>query len=467
MNVDINLIELEIDAARITAIEANVFASQLYAKVKKLNFKKFQIVDSVWDDDIRKYIFVGFEALEELMITDSLVKIYDSGWLDNINGTIKSLVLTGTGEEKPLMIEKLTGGTARFLSNVEYVKIEYNLMNFIDYRSFTAIPNVRELDLSNCSITVIGNFSFETLGAKLQLLNLERNRLKTLPDNIFGNFYLSSGPTLQPNEQLVETNLIIRLGDNLWHCDCSMDHLKDLLIANTNFDGDILCTTPEVIVNYPIRETEFCPLPMTTVTTTESSTVPIDDDDGNGDEKECSSYNDFQSKVKISIQPQMQRIRLNGTATGVAVMLDNPSKDLILIWFEAEKFTNASLVYYQQSNASNCFINLFNPIFINDLEEHTSYTFCLMNISQQTVSPFDCISHYNGKVETSMAVWLYDSYKPLTVSLIVIACIANIVVGVIIGATFLKFWKYETFSFRLALQCKTGPPHEAINSQFK
>lgn len=445
--------------------ESNVLASPVFNKVKKLHFKNFRLLES-YDFDIRKTVLSGFHSLEDLLITNSAVKIWDNGWLDRINGTIKSLLLSGMGEESSLLVDKLTGGSALILSNVEYVKIQYNLTNTINERSFTAIPNVKELDLSDCNISVIDELSFKNLGPKLQILNLERNRLKTLPADIFSSLSLSSGAvTLQSDEDVVVTNLIIRLNHNLWHCDCFMDHLKDLLIANTNFDDDdILCTTPEEIINYPIRETEFCPLPITTTksptteTTTTEATDPIDN------EKECSSYHEVQSKIKVSIQPPMQPILLNSTSEGVSVILDKHSSDLLLIWFKSEKFTSDTLVYYQNANASDCFVNLSNLIFINDLETETSYTFCLMNISQQTVSPLDCISYYNhGEEETLKAVWLYASNKPLTISVIVIVCIGNICIGVIIGAIVLKFSKYRAFSFQLAFQCWKDPLHEATN----
>ncbi len=461
---DIHLRELEIDATVVSAFEDNVFTSAVFGKVKKFYLKNMQPLS--WEDEIRKTIFTGLNSLEDLSITNSALKIFDNGWLDMINGTLTSLVLTGNGDESPLFIEKLTGGTARILTNVDYVKIQYNLTKLVTHISFTAIPNVRELDLSDCSITVIGELSFAKIGSKLEILNLERNRLTILPPDIFSSFNFNSVAS-SPTDIALQSDLVIRLSENLWECNCSMTHLKDLLIANLNFDGEILCSSPEKIIDYPIREATFCPDPITTTSTTEITTVPIDN--GNDNEKECPSYtNGGNQKIRISVQPKMQRIqlKLNGTSDGVLVMLEKYLEDLVLVWFKSEKFTN-DYEYQHNSNASDCFANLSAPIRINDLEADTSYTFCLLNISQLTVSPFDCISYYNhGNEEKLIAVWLYESSKPLTISLIVIACIANIIIGVLIGSIFLKFNGYEAFSYRLACQCWNDTQQDAASRPY-
>lgn len=419
------------DAGPVSEFDGNVFDSAVFANVKKLHFKNLKLL-TIWEFEMRPSIFIGLHALEELMITNSALKVFDNGWLNNINGTIRSLIITGMGLEKPLSMEMLTGGTARSLTNVSFVKIQYNLANSINNRSFTAIPNVRELDLSDCGILVIGESSFQALGSNLKLLNLERNGLKTLPSDIFSSLSLISSPSPQ---QLDESYLMIRLSGNPWECNCTLSHLKDLLIANANFVGEeLVCATPEDIINYPIREAIFCPsIVTTTLATTEVTTVAIDDD--NGIEKECLSYSEVGSKNKISMQPRMQQIRLIDTSEGVSVILENYSKDLTLIWFETEKISHGS----QNSNLSNCLVDLSNTILINDLKEDTGYTFCVMNTSRKTASPLDCMSYYNhGKPEQFSTVWLYEGSKPLAISIVVVACTANIIIGMIVGATISK-----------------------------
>lgn len=452
------------DAARITTFDGSVFASSIFTKLKKLHLKNIQLLS--YEDDIRKSIFDGLVALEELMITNASVKIFDNGWLDNINGTIKSLLVTGLKEDiRILSVEKLTGGSARILSNLEYVKVRYNLTNSINFGSFSAIPNVRELDLSDCSISVIQDFSFEKLGPSLKILNLERNGLTHLPTDIFSTLLLSSSVRL-PAQISAESDLIIRLSDNPWHCDCSLTHLKDLLNENTNFAGEILCTTPHKIVNYPIRESVFCPEPETTDTTTESTTVLIENGHGDSIKKECYSHSDDKGdgKIDVLIQPQLQKIRLTGTPDGITVWLENNSSDLILIWFKSEKMFDDDYEYHQNAMVSNCFVDLNNPIRISNLDEDTSYTLCLMNVSHKTASPFDCVSYYNrGIDEQLIAVWLYETSKPLTISLVIVACLISIFIGMLIGILTMKANGYPAFSLRFVFQVWNSPPQEAIN----
>lgn len=91
---------------------------------------------------------------------------------------------------------------------------------------FTAISNVKELDLFDCHITAIGDeYAFENL-SKLQLLNLVRNLLTTLPEGIFAIFSIQTSN--ETFEQL-DKSVIIRLGGNPWHCDCKFEHEKSFL----------------------------------------------------------------------------------------------------------------------------------------------------------------------------------------------------------------------------------------------
>ncbi|KAJ6642141.1 Transposable element Hobo transposase [Pseudolycoriella hygida] len=464
LQANIHLIELEIDGAHFTEFEENIFNSSIFSTVKRLTFTNFRLLNFS-EDAIPKSMFVGLHELQELALTNSALKIYDNGWLDAVNQTIESILVTGSGQEKYFLMEKVTGGSSKILANLQYVKIHY-LLDSIDHRTFTAIPNVRELDLSDCSLSTIGSLSFDKIGSRLQLLNLERNRLTTLPSNIFSNLQLSS-VTVQP-ENSEEISLSIRLNDNLWACGCSMEHLKDLLNTNTNFEGDILCTTPTEIVNYPIKEAVFCPSvvttttpPVTTTTLPVTTTTPPTD---NNDDQECSSYDDPQSKIKISIQPRQHQIRLSETPESVLVMVDEHSRDLVLMWTKSGKFENENFEYYENSNLSDCIANVTDSIRINNLETDTSYTFCLLNISQPTISPLDCISYINRGEEKQ--IWLYTSSKPLVISIIVIVCTVNIIVGMVVGATVLKFVKHEKFSFRLALQFWKDPKSEKVRMQF-
>lgn len=466
LQADMKIIELEIDGERIDEFEMNVFVSPVFGTVKKMTLKNVQHL-MFYQYDIRNYVFNGLDALEDLIITNAALKIYDNGMLDYMNETLKSFVLTGMGQEQTMNIDKFVGGDARILPHVEYVKIQYKLLDSINYRSFTAIPNVKVLDLSNCNISVIGQFSFEKLDSQLQLLNLEGNSLKTLPSDIFSDLHLSSTlpeSTLQSAEELDTSKLIIRLNDNPWHCDCSLEHLKELLNANTNFDGHIVCTTPEEIKDYHIKETEFCPLPITTdattatAATTEIVTTPIDKENNN--EKGCYSYSNVEGTTKIAIVPKMQAIRLDITAEGASIKLEKTSSNLILIWFKSETFTNDTLEYHQNTNVSDCFTDLSNPIHITNLDNNTTYTFCLMNITQQTVSPFDCLSYHHQR-DVEQFTWLYENSKSVTICIAVFSCIASIIIGMIMGAIFMKCKKDDSFSFRLALQCWKNDPESS------
>lgn len=388
-----------------------------------------------------KWTFQGLNSLEELIILNATIHNCSDGIFDFVKNTLRSFSLIEQNGSYSISISSFVGRNSANLTNIEYVKIQYNL-DTIDNTSLVAIPFVKVLDLSDCYITSIGEHSFDNLGSNLQLLNLERNMLTSLPTGLFSQLHL--------NSDAGNVNLKIRLIDNLWHCDYLLAYVKHLLVNYTNFDDDMLCVSPEEQNGTQIQNADLCTIcttseptnttTQTTCTTTETTTALTEpepeDDDTEIPKKECvGSHN------KVAILSQTHDMLLSLRSAQIYVKLDTYRSDMVLIWFGTELITDDMLMY-QQGEIIDCVANLSSEIAVNNLQEGVTYTFCLLDSADTTVSPLNCLSYHHQEMQREYnSIWVYKRSKSLIMSLIFASLIATVVAGFIIG----------TFSMRHAL----------------
>lgn len=401
-----------------------------------------------------KWTFEGLYSLEELIIRNATIHNCSDGIFDFVKNTLRSFSLIEQNESYSISISSFIGQNSASLTNIEYVKIQYNL-DTIDHTSLAAISFVKVLDLSDCYIRSIGEHSFDNLGSNLQLLNLERNMLTSLPTDLFSQLHLNSAI------HAGNVNLKIRLIDNLWHCDYLLAYVKHLLVNYTNFDDDMLCVSPEEQNGTQIKNAELCTIcttseptdttPQTTCTTTETTTAFTDtittpepeattttctnDDDNELPTKECHG-----SHNKVSILSQTHDMLLSLRSAEIYVKLETYRSDMVLMWFGTELITDDMLMY-QQGEIIDCVANLSSEIAVNmnNLQEGVTYTLCLLGSADTTVSPLNCLSYHHQEMQREYnSIWVYKSSKSLIISLIFASLIATVVAGFIIGAFSMK-----------------------------
>ncbi len=334
---------------------------------------------------------------------------------------------------RSFLIQHMLGYMSDTLVNLEYVDIKYNLTT-LNARSFAAITFVRVLDLSDCYISVIEVDTFDVLKQNLMILNLERNILVTLSEGLFLKLSLNS---IIQNETLSvgsQTNLSIYLEDNPWHCGCKLLFFQELLNQYSNFPGEFLCSTPSEIVDYPIKDSVFCPYPVTTTTTTPTTTIETTTINADNEcyERECFDGN------KICIQPQMQQINASVKDGIVSVTFKFVHESLAFLWFESDQFSN-DFSMYQHNADINCIVRLSEEIVITNLNPGRVYTFCSMIVTHKTVSPFDCISLYVEEVTESKRNWLSEATKPIVFGVAVTSFVLGILLSMVTTVVLIKY----------------------------
>lgn len=408
---------------------------------------------------INKGIFNGLESLEVLVMDGAYLKVIENGVLDVLNETLKQFTLIASSKYwSEILIDGFTGSEP--LKALENVKYNYNLKSTLSRKSFVGLTNVKTLDLSDCQIVTIGAGAFDPISSSITELNLKNNLITTLPEGLFADMLLNP--------------VRILLDGNKWDCDCHLIPFKIALMESSNFVGTFQCSTPRALSGYSIIDTDFCDsyvpppttttqstLPTTTTTTTTATTstpttsnstpttdipsstventTPISTEPSTPEEfmQTCYAAGESELSKTVVIKTPRAGLTANENEYGdVIVDVDTLTENSVLIWFSlADRDT-----YYTANDEIACVIGTTTSIPVNNLRDDTAYTFCLMDSSEKTVSPLDCISYTKRHIREQP--WLLDSSKSLIISMLAVACSISVLVGLAVG----RFvWKTEMF----------------------
>lgn len=122
----------------------------------------------------------------------------------------------------------------RFFANYNLSELREISLNFIkpqlDYRrllaadNFSSMPVIERINIINCGIEVIEADAFSRIGRTLIQLNLEQNKIKKLPANVFNVFF--------DKNQLPVLPKLLNLTANGFVCSCEFYELKYLSLIN-------------------------------------------------------------------------------------------------------------------------------------------------------------------------------------------------------------------------------------------
>lgn len=393
---------------QVSDIEVNAFNSTGLESVTKLIFPNMKLKTMI------NGTFNGLKSLEVLVMEKANGQtVINTGVLDVLNETLKEFTLIESSKLlSSLNIDGFTGAGPLFA--LEYVKYKYKLSNSITRTSFVGSPNVKFLDLSECQIVTIGACAFDPISNSIRELNLKNNLITTLPEGFFSDMLRSQDITT------------IWLDGNRWDCECHLTYLKDCLMQNwenANFVGTVNCNTPTDHSGNSVVDTDFCDTPTTSEPIiTEDASIP--------EEFNQKCYESGESEQSKNVAIKLPRASLTvheNKYGGVEVEVDTLIKNFVLLWF-------ASLdqeTYDSATDETACVIGAKKTIPINNLKEETAYSFCMMDTTETTVSPLDCMSY--AKPRTSEQPWLFYGNKSLIISMAVVACCISFCIGLALG----------------------------------
>lgn len=238
-------------------------------------------------------------------------------------------------------LENLTGDGTTSLSKLKMILLRLNnVPTSIVRSSFTGLSSVTNLYLTGSKIESIGSGSFDSISLTVQRIDLQENRLKSLPPRLFDGFARRS------------SGWQVFLADNPWRCDCSLEYLRRTLINGPKqFPGSAIKCSNDPFVGVKVIDVEIlnCELNCNDTVRAREYHIQIEDNRPDG--------------LGVTVEPT----------------LDTHSTKLI--WIDGT----------QQYG----FIHTNNRSLLKTLKTNKTYIFCvLLTKNTSTISPFDCVPYH-------------------------------------------------------------------------
>lgn len=246
LKVDLQPTKLVIQKTNLVKISKDAFNSEHFTSL---------LVLRLWDSPISEVsdgAFNGLKNLKKLSFNDNKLHKFEG------------IVLAGTPNLEFFTMRKC-GGPKLYVDNIfgsvpmhhlKHVIIEHcNLGDTITKNTFSGLHNIFELELMSSEITKIGPQSFDIALESLSSLRLRLNKLKSIPADLF--------------IARKEENIIIDLFGNPWHCDCQLEGLRNLILADV-VENKILCESPSEFTDHLLGQ---CP-PLCETKSKEQPTLP-------------------------------------------------------------------------------------------------------------------------------------------------------------------------------------------------
>lgn len=393
-DVDVSIKNLFFRESMFTSIESGSFDLWQFRKLET-----FSIID-VPLTTLKAGTFYGLENLKMINLDGlNLVEI-DSDILVPVMN-LKTFSLSACGPNV-VKLDSFFGSTEMIYLESVVVK-KCNLAHTITETTFTGLRNVKSLRLDSNHIAEIGAKSFDVPLKTLEKLDLVRNDLKSLPNDIFN--------TSNPN------TISIQLHDNPWHCDCNLEHLRKFMQNALNVKIDLIrCKTPLHVSfdNYP----DLCDK---NEDASEDKTNAID---GLTNVPEIQSSTECESSKLLVIQNVLRLEALRGHI--LSIQMEDKK-----LFIDLHSFSNSqnldillfdhSLLNDNQGRVLKCSNNSKNGNGNSDLEAIPDHNPSLTSTLSQNIDPNPSSdtfsnSHYNRKAVIQSILTSNHLYKVCSIT---------------------------------------------------
>lgn len=337
----------------------NAFLSNQFRVLTSLSLKVETMVTGANTIHFNRDSFNGLASLMKLTIQGEKIQI-TSGILFGVSSTLREFSLSFPDDsiDLKLLMEDV------HMPAVIAIYIRTNLKDSrIDSDLFIGVPNLLNLDLSDCKIDRIYANAFEPIADSLEMLNLEKNNLKSVPAGMFDG---------------LRVLVVLKVNNNPWNCSTELCEFQRYLIKYMEFATGVECQTP--VSGVPVVLNKYvCP-----------------------PEDQVQALQCLHTKDNLTIYMTARKTSmkiLNGVNQDVTLKFYAiPHINMSLLWF-SNKYVNSARIIDLQVNVES--LNLSTP-----------YIFCLIDITLATVSPFNCLSHYlDASKNISPLPWLTSDDK--------------------------------------------------------
>lgn len=229
---------LRIEKSNIYTIEAGAFATLPFKGMFQLDLIDLPIFELPAD------AFDGLISLRLLIMTKLYLQRFETNILLPCEKLTEIQLIAFPHSE--IELSGIFGSNK--LEKTQRVQINGNNIGAMISRfEFVGLEFVTWLDLRDNKITNIPEGTFEMITSELRFLDLSKNLLKTLPPGLFDSILQFDGR-------------MIHLEENIWHCDCDLEHLRRLIEKNPkSFFPFVYCVGPNIFNGWRIIDINgFC-----------------------------------------------------------------------------------------------------------------------------------------------------------------------------------------------------------------
>ncbi|XP_045785747.1 uncharacterized protein LOC123881166 isoform X2 [Maniola jurtina] len=405
-----NVRELSIVGGNTKQISPDAFMSPFGGNIKILTLEEIEI--NVWEKDM----LLGLSNLEKLFLRDCILSEIRKDALAPVDDSLKFLNIQASDVWDPVNIT----GTTKLLE-LSIVDFSSNIFrNNLGNASFFKLRACKILYLNSCQIISLEPGTFDYL-ENIEILYLNENFIVTIPIGLF--------------DRILPRDPRIALQDNLWHCDCSREDLRniareELLIV------DPVCHTPVAMDGMTFSDFEgYCQTKYDNdLENSEqrgiSKSNPIINDtskiiymNGACHGNISTKNNHVEDTLRVIANSDHQNCLLNRINRQDISSVSNNNDDGLVStsgsWIKPVFFVQNNpysmveiisstlpgygLLWYQSSCADvvYCVNTVPRLLKVFNVDLGTDFTFCPFNLSSGTVRSTHCVSYNLANVKTN------------------------------------------------------------------
>ncbi|XP_015434607.1 PREDICTED: leucine-rich repeat transmembrane protein FLRT1-like [Dufourea novaeangliae] len=442
LRTNLSIEELTLDSCSLREIEDDVFALSIFEATKRIVLTNNKFTS------LRKAVFRHLTTLEELSIRDNIVSQAEFNLLETVANSLVILELNRAINDTEVLRNILGGGT---LSKVQILSLRRNTIPVISHELFVGVPAVVSLYLEDSRIKTVSRRAFDPIAYSIEQLFITGNMITSLPTGLFDSILRA------------KRNFRMAIHNNPWNCECNLKWLQDLKTNSPSiFNEDLYCSTPEMNAGKSFNRAEFCPSDSTIPTTLveNSSTASTNHNPEHPTTTEISATTGTVASPVIAIncsfaKSYIQKSLLSTTSRKllstdvqlpsrltdffvlkttdryILINLPNLDKAAKLFWFNNDDV----------EGSVSCAKNIRHAYLVQNIDQQTTYTICLLRDNEDTVSPLNCLAVTTGSAYESRT-WLTNSDKAEAISLLAVSFALLFLVGVVV--TYLVIMKYPS-----------------------
>lgn len=425
-NMNVTLNHLVLRNCSFSQIEADAFNQKQFQVLHRLD------IESVPLEILNEGAFNGLPRLQFMQLVGLKLRTFGEKLLKPLK-ILQFFFLRECGDNK-ISLDNLFSNVT--LNNLKLVSIKQcKLGDTITKTTFSGLKSLNKLVLVSNEIEKIGANALDSPMISVSILDMSSNRLTSLPKNVF-----------KTNRK---DKISIDLRSNDWHCDCSMEHMRQLVQSDTKLDfSEIVCKSPENLENFHLKHcSPLCsdkPLASVTLSSNTEKWKSV-----------CSS------PIAIS-RPEFKR-PLAGMKNGeLHFAIDELTNNFMIIDFQQDRSTIAKdTCRAHLRSEEKDLLSIEKPVIPEKL-----YRICWMRKSFGTIMPANCVSIFaHPKIEDtgSMAnAWILRDQMGTMIGICFLLCVLAFAFGLLIAYGWARFCREKSLGPKLTL---TRTPSEQLRQQ--